>query len=427
MLENLAGHLTQWGVTPVAAQVLARLAVLLTAWVTFALARMLVRRVFQRLIRRSRIRWDDVLVEHRVLERLTHLVPALVIYHAGPLVFSQMAGVIRTAATVYLIGVGLRVADAALNVLYDFLKAWDEAGRIPVEGLVQALKIAAYVAAGILILGAVLEKPPWYFLSGLGAMTAVVLLIFRDPILGFVAGIQLTANDMVKVGDWIEMPKYDADGDVIDVSLTTVKVQNWDKTITNVPTYALISNSFENWRGMKESGGRRIKRALHLDMTSVRFCDQDLIERLGRIQLLRDYIGRKQRELAEHNRERGVDDSTLVNGRRMTNLGTFRAYIDAYLRNHPRIHQDMTFLVRQLSPTQHGLPLELEVYVFSSDQVWANYEAIKADIFDHLLAVVPEFDLRVFQNPLGADLRELATPWDGDQKNRAKDGSPAVN
>jgi miniconductance mechanosensitive channel len=234
-------------------------------------------------------------------------------------------------------------------------------------------------------------------------MTAVVMLVFRDAILGFVAGIQLSANQMVSPGDWIEMPKYGADGDVLEVALTTVKVRNWDKTITTIPTYALISESFKNWRGMKESGGRRIKRAIHIDMHSIRFCDEPMLQRFSKIEFVSEHLARKRQEIAHWNADRGVDDSAPINGRRLTNIGTFRAYLIAYLRAHPMIHQEMTFLVRQLAPTPHGLPLE--IYVFSRDQVWANYEGIQADIFDHVLAVAPEFDLRIFQTPTGGDVR----------------------
>jgi miniconductance mechanosensitive channel len=220
-----------------------------------------------------------------------------------------------------------------------------------------------------------------------------------------VAGIQLAANKMVSVGDWIEMPKYGADGDVLEVALTTVKVQNWDKTITTIPTYALISESFKNWRGMAESGGRRIKRAVNFDMSSIRFCDEEMLGRFEKIQYIAEYIEQKKKQLEAFNQAAKVDNASLANGRRMTNIGTFRAYVVAYLRHHPMINQQMTFLVRHLPPTQYGLPIE--IYVFSKDQVWANYEAIQADIFDHILAVVPEFDLRVYQNPTGADFRKL--------------------
>jgi len=236
-------------------------------------------------------------------------------------------------------------------------------------------------------------------------MTAVLVLIFRDSILGFVAGIQMSVNKMVNIGDWIEMPKYGADGGVIDISLTTVKVRNWDETIVTLPTYAMISDSFKNWRGMSESGGRRIKRALYIDMTSIKFCTEEMLDRFSRFQYISGYIDAKRKDLVEYNAENKVEDADVVNGRRLTNIGIFRAYANACLRNHPKIRQDMTLMVRQLSPTDHGLPIE--IYAFSNDQIWVNYEAIQADIFDHMLAVVPQFGLRIFQNPTGEDFQNL--------------------
>jgi miniconductance mechanosensitive channel len=262
-----------------------------------------------------------------------------------------------------------------------------------------------YFLTAVFIISILLDKTPVYLLSGVGALAAVMMLVFRDSILGFVAGIQLAANKMVSVGDWIEMPKYGADGDVLEVALTTVKVQNWDKTITTIPTYALISESFKNWRGMDESGGRRNKRPVSIDMSSIRFCDEEMLGRFEKIQYISEYIEKKKNELKEFNQSMSVDMASLANGRRMTNIGTFRAYVQSYLQNHPEINQNMTFLIRQLPSTENGLPIE--IYVFSRDKVWANYEAIQADIFDHVLAVVPEFDLRVYQNPTGADFRVL--------------------
>jgi miniconductance mechanosensitive channel len=275
-----------------------------------------------------------------------------------------------------------------------------------IRGYTDAVKIIAYLLAGIFIISTFTDKSPWGIISILGGFTVVLMLVFKDTILGFVASIQLSGHDMVRVGDWIEMGQYGADGDVIDVSIHTVKVRNWDKTITTIPTYALVTNSFKNWRGMSESGGRRIKRSLYIDMTSVKFCSDEMLARFEKFELLKEYLHNKKQELIAHNRERQIDSTQIINGRRQTNLGVLRAYIIAYLRNHPKIHQDMTFLVRHLEPTPHGLPIQ--IYVFSNDQVWANYEAIQADIFDHLLAAVEEFELRVFQNPTGYDFKDWA-------------------
>jgi len=241
--------------------------------------------------------------------------------------------------------------------------------------------------------------------GGLGAFSAVLLLVFKDAILGLVAGVQLTANDMLRPGDWISMPKYDADGTVTDITLTTIKVQNWDKTISTVPAYSLFTDSFKNWRGMEESGGRRIKRSINIDMTSVKFCTEPMLEKYKQFQHIIDYVKNTEVEIQKYNSDKRVNTKVVVNGRRQTNIGVFRAYLYAYLQSHPDVRNDMTFLIRQLQPGEYGLPIE--IYVFSKVQAWAQYEAIQADIFDHILAVIPEFDLRVFQNPSGGDFKSL--------------------
>jgi miniconductance mechanosensitive channel len=380
----------------------------LAAVLALFITRGIVLRLIRSLVQRTETHWDDLLVKRPVLTRLAHLAPALVLDALGPLLLSEVAhptliSSLQKLVAVYMIVVGAFALSAAFDVVHDVYSRFEASRRVPIKGIVQVAKVVLFCVASIVVLALLLNKTPVYLLSGLGALTAVLLIVFRDPILGLVAGIQLSANRMVAIGDWIEMPSHGADGDVIEVALTTVKVQNWDKTITTIPTYDLISKAFKNWRGMKEAGGRRIKRALLLDMNAVRFCDEKLLARLGRIELLREYLERKRAELSAHNQ--AVDPSSPINGRRLTNLGTFRAYVAAYLRAQPAIRKDLTFLVRQLPPDEHGLPLEL--YVFTNDTVWASYEAIQADIFDHLLAVLPEFELRVFQAPSGADVREL--------------------
>jgi len=359
-------------------------------------------------ISRSKSKWDDAVLRQRTLNRLAHLAPALVIFVLTPLALEGMdpaINFIRSITQIYMVIILMLVLDSLLNTVEDIYQNFEASKEIPIKGFLQVLKIALYFLAAIFVISILLNKTPIYLLSGIGALAAVMMLVFRDSILGFVAGIQLAANRMVAVGDWIEMPKYGADGDVLEVALTTVKVQNWDKTITTIPTYALISESFKNWRGMSESGGRRIKRAVHIDISSIRFCNEEMLERFGKIQYISEYIQKKKNELEVFNKATKVDNASLANGRRMTNIGTFRAYVQAYLQNHPMINSEMTFLIRHLRPAEHGLPIE--IYVFSKDKVWANYEAIQADIFDHILAVVPEFDLRVYQNPTGADFRVL--------------------
>jgi miniconductance mechanosensitive channel len=320
--------------------------------------------------------------------------------------FPPAQDTIQRLSLVYMILAGLFAFNSFLNAVVDIYNTFEIAREKPIKGYVQISMIIISIFGGIFALSTLLNRSPWPLLSGLGAMTAILLLIFKDSILGLVASIQLSVNDMVRIGDWIEMPKFNADGDVIDVSLHTVKVRNWDKTITTIPAYALIADSFKNWRGMSESGGRRIKRAINIDMTSVKFCTPEMLDRYEKFQLLTDHVRSKRKEIVKYNAAHSIDTSELINGRNLTNIGTFRNYLVAYLRHHPKIHNDMTFLIRQLPPREHGLPIE--VYVFSNDQAWANYEDIQADIFDHILAVLPEFDLRVFQQPSGSDVRALA-------------------
>jgi miniconductance mechanosensitive channel len=412
MLEWMQNWLSAHGVNTslslYTSYTVAVIGVLLLATAANFVAKRYILSAISHLIARSKSKWDDAILGSRTLKRLANLAPALVIYVLAPIALQGLdftITLIRGVVQVYMLLTLMLVLDSLLNAFETMYQNFRAAREIPIKGFVQVLKLVLYFVTGILIISILLNKTPVYLLSGIGAMTAVVMLIFRDSILGFVAGIQLAANKMVAVGDWIEMPRYGADGDVLEVALTTVKVQNWDKTITTIPTYALISESFKNWRGMSESGGRRIKRSVSIDMNSIRFCDEDMLKRFAKIQYISAYIETKKAELQAFNQSMKVDNASLANGRRMTNVGTFRAYVQAYLKNHPSINQDMTFLVRQLPPTEHGLPIE--IYVFSKDKVWANYEAIQADIFDHILAVLPEFDLRVYQDPTGADFRAL--------------------
>ena len=361
-----------------------------------------------RLAKKSKNDWDDVFVKQKVFNRLAHLAPAIIVYNALQYIFDaeKLVTFLGNLTQTYMVIVVLLVIDALLNALHEIYQKLPISQGRNIKGFVQVIKIIFYFMAIILIISILGNKTPTALLTGLGAMAAVLMLVFRDTILGFVASIQLSANKMVNVGDWISMPKYNADGDVIDISLNTVKVQNWDKTIATIPTYALVSESFNNWKGMEESGGRRIKRSINIDMNSVTFLDDAQIEKLGSFHLLKDYIDTKQKEIAEFNKSLKLEDGTVTNGRKMTNLGTFRKYLEEYLQNHPMISKEMTFLVRHLQPTDKGLPVE--IYVFSKDQAWANYEAIQADIFDHTLAILPEFDLNVFQNPTGSDFQKLA-------------------
>ena len=362
-----------------------------------------------RLARRSKNTWDDIFVKRKVFNRLAHLAPALIVYYALQFIFEaeNLVSFLENFTQAYMVLVVVLVIDSVLNALHEIYRMLPVSRGRNIKGFVQVLKIIFYFIAIILVISIFSGEAPKTLLAGLGALAAVIILVFKDTILGFVASIQLAANKMVNIGDWISMPKFGADGDVIDINLTSVKVQNWDKTIASIPTYALVSDSFNNWKGMEESGGRRIKRSINIDMKSVAFLNPEQIEKFRKFHLLADYINRKEKEIAEFNKSLDLDDSVVANGRRMTNLGTFRVYLENYLQNHPKIHKDMTFLVRHLQPTEKGLPVE--IYVFSNDQAWANYESIQADIFDHILAIIPEFGLRVFQNPTGDDFQKLTS------------------
>jgi miniconductance mechanosensitive channel len=379
------------------------------AWLANFVAKEFLLRAIQSMVAHTPWVWDDVLLKAGVFTRLSHIAPALVLQVCGPAVFGggdEARAFISAVVNVYSIIIALLVFSALINAIQQIVEQSARGASVPVKGFAQATKLVLFFVGGILVLSILVGKSPIYFLSGLGALTAVLLLVFRDALLGLVAGVMISVNQMVRVGDWIEMPKAGADGDVIDVSLTTVKVSNWDKTITTIPSYDLISCSFKNWRGMFDSGGRRIKRSIHIDMSTIRFIDSGLLARFQRIRRLRSYLESKLDEINRENQANETDMEILCNGRRLTNVGTFRAYCVQYLREHPQIHQGMTFLVRQLAPTEHGLPLE--IYVFTTDTRWAVYEGIQADIFDHLLAVLPEFGLRVFQQPSGSDVQRLA-------------------
>ncbi|TXE27020.1 mechanosensitive ion channel family protein [Serratia ureilytica] len=352
--------------------------------------------------------WQQAITQYKLFQRVALLLQGVIISIQATLWLqsgSQTQAVIVTAAQVWILAFTLLSLFSLLDTLLALLRQSPISNQLPLRGIFQGLKLVAAILIGIMIVSLLMGKSPLLLLSGLGAMTAVLMLVFKDPILGLVAGIQLSANDMLKIGDWLEMPKYGADGAVTDIGLTTVKVRNWDNTVTTIPTYALISDSFKNWRSMSESGGRRIKRSLNIDTGSVHFLSEEEQRRLQRNPLLHSYLNVKTQELSQHNQEIAVDLASPLNGRRLTNLGTLRAYLEAYLRAHPRIHQNMTLMVRQLAPTPEGLPLE--IYAFTNTTVWAEYESIQADIFDHILAVIDEFDLRVHQTPTGNDMRGM--------------------
>jgi miniconductance mechanosensitive channel len=402
----------------------------LLAWATNVVARQVFLRLVQRVARSTQSTWDDRLIERRVFHKLANVAPALVTYvgigwalGVGPEMLADapsvdfqatsregaaLAGAIlvRRISLAWVVIALTTVAGGLLNALNDvYAETYAEARNRPIKGYLQVISLFLYVVAGILVVSILAGLNPVVFLSGLGALTAILMVVFRDTILSLVASIQIMSNNMISLGDWVEMPQSNADGDVIDIALHTVKIQNWDKTISTIPTHKFISESFQNWRGMSESGGRRIKRAIHLDMSTIHFLSNEEVAQLSRFEFLHDYLQAKQKDLEVANAREGPADDVVPDQRRLTNVGTFRAYVLHYLKNHPTIHQDMTLLVRQLQPGPQGLPLEL--YCFSNDTDWGNYEALQADIFDHLIASLPEFALEAFQEPGGSDLKAL--------------------
>ncbi|MBA2939782.1 mechanosensitive ion channel family protein [Paenibacillus sp. CGMCC 1.16610] len=374
------------------------------------LANFITKKVFIKIIShvtyKNNIQWNLILLERKVFHKCSHVVPAFIIYYFS-YTFPSYQHLIEIGAVSYMIIMGLLVMDSLLDAVNDIYKSYEISKIKPIRGYIQVVKIVLTIVCGILVIANLIGESPLILLSGIGAISAVLMLVFKDSILGLVAGVQLTANDMVRVGDWIEMPKYGADGDVIDISLNTVKVQNFDKTITTIPSYTLISDSFKNWRGMQKSGGRRIKRSIFIDTSSICFCTNEMLERFKSIHYLTEYILDKEREIQNHNKNLQIDTSNRVNGRALTNIGVFRTYIDQYLKNHHMIHQNMTCLVRQLASGETGLPLE--IYAFTNSTEWQVYEAVQSDIFDHIFAIAPEFGLRIFQNPTGYDVKSLST------------------
>ena len=379
--------------------------IMLLALVSYYIAKNKILLIVQKVILHSKNTWDDELLKQNVFTRIALLVPIVVILFLAPIVL------IKDSLSLYIFIVFAKVAicfqvarciSALLNAVKSLYQSKANDKYLPLNSAVQVIKLAVYLVATILALSYIVNRSPIYLLSGLGALTAVLLLIFQDTIKGLVASIQISANKMLAPGDWVELPQYGADGDVVEIGLNTVKVQNFDKTVTTIPTYALISGSFKNWRDMFNAGGRRIKRSIVIDVSSIRFYQAEEIESLKEIKLLTTYLDKKQQELATQS----SDSKNPFNNRQLTNVGTFRAYIEAYLKQHNKVNTEMTCMVRQLQATATGLPLEL--YFFSSDQNWINYEGIQADIFDHLYAMAPIFQLRVFQHPTGSDWRQNA-------------------
>ncbi|HED3067491.1 TPA: mechanosensitive ion channel family protein [Kluyvera ascorbata] len=382
--------------------------IFLTAIIVHLILHRLVLRTFEKRAQASSHLWLQIITQNKLFHRLAFTLQGIIVNVQAMLWLqkgSEAAEILTTVAQLWVMLYALLSFFSLLDVIFNLSQKLSFSSQLPLKGIFQGVKLVSAILIGILMISLLLGQSPAILISGLGAMAAVLMLVFKDPILGLVAGIQLSANDMLKLGDWLEMPKYGADGAVTDIGLTTVKVRNWDNTITTIPTWSLVSDSFKNWSGMSASGGRRIKRSLNIDTTSVHFLDEQEQQRLIQARLLKPYMDSRYQEISLWNQEYGSDDSVL-NLRKMTNIGTFRAYLNEYLRNHPKIRKDMTLMVRQLAPDNNGLPIE--IYAFTNTVVWAEYESIQADIFDHIFAVVEEFGLRIHQSPTGNDIRALA-------------------
>ena len=377
---------------------------LLLALLVGLLSHKLLPRIVHRMVEATTTHWDDALIARGVLRQVSHLAPVIVVYvgiDAIPALPDDAVGMLRKVLIVLIVFFVARGISRFLSAANDIYERQDTNGR-SIKGYVQLGKLLVFLLSAILVIAVLMGRSPLLLLSGLGALGAVLMLVFKDTILSLVASVQIASNDLLRVGDWITIPSLGVDGDVVDIALNTVRVQNFDKTIATVPTYRLVSDSFTNWRGMSDSGGRRIKRALHIDQASVRFLDEEDRARLSAFALLDNYLQHKHEELLDWNGKLGDIGKRPVNTRRLTNLGCFRAYATAYLQANALITSEKTLMVRQLAPGPTGLPLE--VYCFADTTAWGGYEAIQADLFDHLLSILPEFGLRLFQQPTGADL-----------------------
>ncbi len=385
--------------------------VIFLAWLVDFISRKILLASISRLVKKSKNRWDDIILHRRVLHRIAHIAPAFVIYYSakiGLVNYPGLSDVIQIGTYIFITVISLMIIDSLFSALNDIYETLPIAKDRPIKGYIQGIKIAVYFIGILFIISILFDKDMKTLFAGLGAVAAILILVFKDTILGFVSSIQLSANKMVKPGDWISMPGRNADGIVKEINLNTVKVQNWDKTISTIPTYALISESFQNWKGMEDSRGRRIARSIHIDIKTIRFCNNEMLEKFKKIKIIKDYVIQKQKEIEDFNQSLDADINDKVSRRNLTNVGVFRKYIMTYLKNHPKIHPDKLpyiILVRHFEPTERGLPIQ--IYAFSKEYAWAKYEDVQADIFDHILAVIPEFELRLFQNPSSDDFRNV--------------------
>ena len=372
--------------------------------ISYVITNRILIKIISKFFEKTSTKSDDILIEKGFFNKISNFIPLIIFYN----LFNHFFGIYPLINRLLLVLISIVVIlsiNSLLNALNAIYNQNKDSSKVNIKSYLQIIKLIINLFGLIVIIAVISGQSPFYLLSGLGALTAVLMLVFKDTILSFVSSIQITSNDLFKIGDWVEAPQFGADGDVIDIALHTIKIQNWDKTISIIPTHKLIDSSFKNWKGMSESGGRRIKRSINIDMNSIKFCDRDLLEKFKSITLISQYIKDKESEINKHNMS--VNKESIINQRVLTNIGTYRAYVKAYLKNNKNIHDEMTFLVRQLSPTENGLPIE--IYVFSNNTNWIDYEGIQSDIFDHLIAALSQFDLKIYQNPSGNDLSKLTS------------------
>jgi miniconductance mechanosensitive channel len=400
----LLGRLPNEFTADIVYYILITIALLLVCAILNFIINRVVLKLITKLIRNNKYKWDDVLLETKLFQRIALIVPGVLIYSFASL-YNNLQVIIQKAAIIYILVVISMVFKSLLAALDSIYRQNPVSNERPLKGLLQVIEIAVYVVVGIAVISILIDRNPIYLLSGVGAVTAVVSLIFKDIIIGFVSGIQLVWNDMLRIGDWVEMPKYNTDGDVLDITLYSVKIQNWDKTISTIPTSAFITDSFKNWKGMREYGGRRVKRSFLIDMCTIKICSYEMIERFKKIELINEYMEEITKEIDTFNNENNINTELHINGKQLTNLRVFRTYLTNYIKNTIERRPESTTIVRQLAPTENGIPIE--IYLFVADTKWVNYETIQADVFDHILSVIDIFELRMFQNPTGYDIKQL--------------------
>ncbi|HHX54805.1 MAG TPA: mechanosensitive ion channel [Clostridiales bacterium] len=376
--------------------------VLLICLLAYGIGKMITNKIIPRYIKKSKNKFDDILLSNKFYSRLSHVLPIIIVYLVEPL-YGEYSETVEKIAHAYLIIVVVLLLVSLLDSVDELYKAYEISKTKPITAILQVVKVIVYIVTGIILVANLMGENPLALLGGLGALSAVFSLVFKDPILGFVGGIQLTSTDILRVGDWIYVQKYNAEGTVIEIALTTISLEAFDKTTVTVPNYSLITDSFVNYRGMQDSGGRRIKRSFYIDMNSIMFCTEEMLEEFKKIDIIKDYIIQKEKEIFEYNIKLGVESGDRINGRRLTNIGVFRVYLQKYLEGHSKIRNDMTLMVRQLEPIENGVPIE--IYVFTNTTNWIEYESIQSDVFDHVLSVAGEFNIRLYQRPSGYDIK----------------------